>query len=417
MKPILAETITIGDEILYGQITDTNTQWMSQELDKIGIKTVRKSSVGDQVERILEILAEAESRADVILITGGLGPTKDDITKHTLARYFGTQLKLHEGALADVTNFFAQLGRELTEINRGQAFLPENAVFLSNKMGTAPGMWFEHNGKVFVSMPGVPHEMQGLMRDVLPRLQAFFQTPIIYHRMVRTVGIGESVLATTIQSWEDALPPHIRLAYLPNLAQVRLRLTATGSDLPTLQREVQEQIDKVLPLIDKYVFGYDETDLEEAIGQLLKERKLTLATAESCTGGYLAHQLTRVAGSSEYFLGGVVAYANAAKTALLGVPETTLAAEGAVSESTVRAMAEGVRQRFGASIGLASTGIAGPGGGTPDKPVGTIWIAYSDTTGTVAKKLQLVKNRDINIKLTAVAVLNLLRRQLTGVSE
>ncbi len=412
-KDILAEVITIGDEILYGQITDTNTQWISAELDKIGVKTVRKSSVGDREDRILDVLREAESRADIILMTGGLGPTKDDITKKTLAKYFNSTLEIHPEALRDVAEIFTRRGFELTELNRQQAALPTNATFISNKVGTAPGMWFEKDGKVFVSMPGVPHEMKWLMENViLDKLRQHFRTPVIYHKMIRTIGIGESFLATKIETWEDNLPPHIRLAYLPSMGQVKLRLTATGEDLATLQQEVQAQIDGLLQIVPEHVYGYDSDELEMTVGRTLAEKGLTLAVAESCTGGFLGHSVTRIPGSSRYFVGGILAYSNEVKINQLGVSPETLREHGAVSEQTVREMAENVRQRLNASIGVATTGIAGPDGGTPEKPVGTVWIAYADGTRTVTKKLQLFKDREINIKFSALSVLNLIRQNL-----
>jgi nicotinamide-nucleotide amidase len=413
MKTILAEVITIGDEILYGQITDTNTQWISAELDKIGIRTVRKSSVGDNKERILEILQEAESRADVILITGGLGPTKDDITKNVLAQYFGSRLVLHEQALTEVTAYFKSKGKELTEINRSQAVLPDNCTFISNKRGTAPGMWFESNGKVFISMPGVPHEMKGMMTStILGKLQASFQTPVIYHKMIKTVGIGESFLATKIEDWEDSLPSHIKLAYLPTMGHVRLRLTATGTDTATLQAEVQAETDKLLNLVSEYIYGYDDDTLESVTGNMLLDGKYTIAVAESCSVGYVSYSIGSVPGCSAYLMGGMVAYSNEAKINLLGVNKETIEQYGAVSEDTVKEMARQVRKMFNTSIGMASSGIAGPGGGTDDKPVGTVWIAYADDKQTVARRLQLGNDRDLNIKLTAVHVLNLLRQSL-----
>jgi nicotinamide-nucleotide amidase len=418
-KEVLAEVVTIGDEILYGQITDTNTQWISAELDKIGIRTVRKSSVGDREDRILGILAEAESRADVILMTGGLGPTKDDITKKTLARYFGSQLVINEDALRDVAEIFSRRGFELTELNRQQAALPEIATFISNKVGTAPGMWFEKNGKVFISMPGVPHEMKWLMENtLLKKLQQHFSTPVIYHRMIKTVGIGESFLATRIEQWEDSLPPHIRLAYLPSMGQVKLRLTATGDQLTVLEGEVQEQIDRLLQIVPEYVYGYDTDELETVVGRMLLERGMTLSVAESCTGGYLGHAITRIPGSSRYFTGGIIAYDNRVKTDLLGVNPATLEKHGAVSEETVREMAENVRKKLNTSVGVATSGVAGPDGGSDEKPVGTIWIAYADGSNTFAKKLTLFKDREINIKFSSLWVLNAIRQNLppAGVS-
>lgn len=411
MQHVSAEVITIGDEILFGQITDTNTQWLGTELTAIGIRVVRKSSVGDSAPAILGVLAEAERRADVIILTGGLGPTKDDITKKTLCQFFGTTLQRVPEAEAMVEAFFARRGRALTELNRQQADLPVGSTYLPNRHGTAPGMWFERNGRVFVSLPGVPHEMRGLMvEEVLPRLKQQFRTPVLFHKNVLTIGIGESFLAEKIAAWEDALPPHIRLAYLPSLGTVRLRLTGTGTDEATVQREVNEQVERLLPQIPEFVFGFDGDDISAVVGGMLKQCGFTVAVAESCTGGYLAHQFTRVPGSSAYFQGGVVSYANEAKTAFLGVKPETLLAHGAVSEETIRQMAEGVRERFDTTFGLATSGIAGPDGGTPEKPVGTIWIAVATPETTHVQLLQLGGSREQNIHLTALNALNLLRK-------
>ena len=418
MQNIFAEVITIGDEILYGQITDTNTQWLSAELSKIGIRTIRKSSVGDSEAQILQVLHEAQSRADIILMTGGLGPTKDDITKKTLVKYFDTELAINEEALANVTEIFARRGFELTEINRQQALVPANATCLVNKVGTAPGMWIEHDGKIFASMPGVPHEMRWLMENsILPKLKTHFQTPVIHHRMIKTVGIGESFLAERIEAWEDALPPHIRLAYLPGSGQVKLRLTATGSDLVTMENEVKAHVDTLLTLVPEYIYGFDGDELESVVGTMLLERNLTLATAESCTGGHVAHTVTRIPGSSRYFAGGVVAYSNDMKTSQLEVNSETIAQYGAVSEETVREMAENIRRITGAGVGVATSGIAGPDGGTEDKPVGTVWIAYADAGKTVAKKLQLFRDRTLNIQLSTLLTLNLIRQNLPVVGQ
>ncbi|MDZ7936693.1 MAG: competence/damage-inducible protein A [Emticicia sp.] len=415
MRPILAEVVTIGDEILYGQITDTNTQWMSTELDKIGIKTVRKSSVGDQEDKILQILAEAESRADIVLLTGGLGPTKDDITKKMLCKYFDDELVINEDALAFITDFFVKRGRSMTELNRQQAAVPSRCTYLANKTGTAPGMWFERNGIVFVSMPGVPHEMKYLMsNEVIPRLRAFFETPIIYHKMIRTIGVGESFLAEKIENWEDNLPEHIKLAYLPSFGQVRLRLTAIGTDEEQLKKDIDVEIEKVLPIIGSAVFGFDNDDLEVAIGKELKKQGLTVSAAESCTGGYISHMFTKVAGSSAYFMGSVVSYDNAVKINVLGVNAETITQHGAVSEETVIQMAEGARKLMKTDFAIATSGIAGPDGGTPEKPVGTIWIACAMEGRTIARKVQMTNQRDTNIQYGSVVALNLLRKMLNG---
>lgn len=413
MNQVKAEILTIGDEILYGQIVDTNSQWMSAELSDAGIKTIRKTTVGDVVEDIISAFEDAEQRADIVLITGGLGPTKDDLTKPLLAQHFNVPLEMNQEALDEVTEFFESRGRELTDLNRKQAELPRGSRKITNRMGTAPGMWLERNGCVFVSMPGVPVEMKTMMTEfIMPDLKDRFNTSVIYHKIIRTAGIGESFLSEEISEWEDNLPENIKLAYLPSLAQVRLRLTAAGEDHSFLESQVAKEIEKLKPMAGKYIFGYDQTELQDAIGQLLIDNNLNLATAESCTGGYLAHLITQVPGSSDYYLGTVVSYSNDVKISQLGVKQTTLESKGAVSEETAMEMAQGVRKHLNASIGLSTTGIAGPGGGSKEKPVGTVWIGYSDDSNTIARKLQLSSDRLLNIKLTANIILNLLRIQI-----
>ncbi len=413
MRAINAELLTIGDEILFGQIVDTNAQWMSVALDQVGIRVVRKTTVGDTEVEILTAFAEAERRADIILITGGLGPTSDDLTKPCLSKYFGCELKLHEEALAEVTEFFKSRGRELTELNRRQAFLPECCEKITNPIGTAPGMWFEQNGKVFASMPGVPHEMKRMMTErIIPKLSGKFELPIILHSIIRTVGIGESILAEKIAPWEKELPPHVKLAYLPHLGEVKLRLTTMGKDKARMQKELDALVEGVKPLAGDYIYGYGEESLEEIIGKLLRSRKLTLSIAESCTGGYLSHLVTSVPGSSDYFLGSMIPYAYDIKMRQLGVKPEVLEKYGAVSEPTIVEMANIVRAKFNTDIGVATSGIAGPGGATPDKPVGLIWIAYSDKHQTITRKLLLSKDRMINIRMASIAVLNLIRLSL-----
>jgi nicotinamide-nucleotide amidase len=413
MRTITAELLTIGDEILYGQIVDTNSQWMSVALSNAGIKVIRKTSVGDVESEIMNAFAEAESRADVILITGGLGPTSDDLTKPCLSKYFDCPLKMHDEALAEVTEFFRSRGRELTEVNRQQAALPECCQKITNRLGTAPGMWFERSGKVFVSMPGVPHEMKTIMSEIIiPKLKETFQTPIIHHQVIRTAGIGESFLAEKIADWEKSLPPHIKLAYLPGLGEVKLRLTSTGKSLDALKIESNALAEQVKTRIGQFIYGYGDEPLEVVIGKTLLQRNLTLSIAESCTGGYLSHLITSVPGSSAYFLGSIIPYAYEIKMRQLGVKPETLEQFGAVSEETIIEMANLVRAKFNTNIGVATSGIAGPGGATPEKPVGTVWIAYSDKYQTVAKKLQLTKDRMLNIQYSSFAVLNLIRTSL-----
>lgn len=410
-KEIRAELLTIGDEILYGQIVDTNSQWMGAELSKVGIRVIRTTTVGDVAGEILTAFAEAEQRADIILITGGLGPTSDDLTKPCLAEYFDCELRIHDEALAEVTEFFASRGRTLTEINRQQASLPVCCEKITNRLGTAPGMWFERNGKVFVSMPGVPHEMKAMMTEIIiPKLRQIYKPPIIEHAIIRTVGIGESFLAEKIASWEQSLPPHIRLAYLPGYGEVKLRLTATGPDEKILKEEVGRLADALKPLAGEYIYRFGDDTLEIVTGNLLRARGLTLSVAESCTGGYLAHLITSIPGSSDYFAGGVVAYSNEMKINTLGVKTETLRDHGAVSEATIIEMASSAREKFGTDIAVATSGIAGPGGGTPEKPVGTVWIAYADKHHVIARKLALSKDRNINIRISAVSVLNLIRK-------
>ncbi|MFP4089465.1 MAG: competence/damage-inducible protein A [Cyclobacteriaceae bacterium] len=415
MENVFAEVITIGDEILYGQTLDTNTQWIGTKLNEIGVRIRRKVSVPDLKEEILKALDEAAGRADIILITGGLGPTKDDITKKTLAEYFDTPLVRNAEALAHITALFASRGRQITPTNETQADLPQSCTMITNTMGTAPGMWFEQRGKIFVSMPGIPYEMKAMMKkSILPMLKKLFVLPVIHHQMIQTVGIGESWLSDRIAAWEDALPVHIRLAYLPSFGNVKLRLTATGENLDYLKKEVDAEVNKLLPLIDKYFFGLGDISLEAAIGQLLLEKKKTVALAESCTGGFVAHALTAIPGSSAYFRGGIIPYHNDLKENVLLVNKNTLVEHGAVSEQTVKEMALNVRKLMKADYGLASSGVAGPGGGTLEKPVGTVWIAVSDGEMTHTRKLSLTQDRMLNIRLTNVGLLNLLRLTLTN---
>ncbi len=410
MQAVNAEIIAIGDELLYGQIMDTNSHWISQELDAVGVSVVRKTTVGDNRTDILTAFEEASKRADLILITGGLGPTQDDLTKPLLAEYFGCEIVEVPEAVAAVSAYFTRRGREMTLLNTLQGHLPTCCTYVPNEVGTAPGMWFEQKGCYWMSMPGVPHEMKKLVIDfVLPKLSQVFDLPVIYHKLIKTAGIGESWLADLIKDWENALPAHIRLAYLPSLGHVKLRLTAFGTNKEQLQQEVAAQIQVLLPQIEKYVYGYDEETLETALGKLLKNAGKTIALAESCSGGYVSHLITTVPGSSAYFQGAVVPYHNAFKEGILGVKSETLSSHGAVSEATVAEMAEGVRALFNADYGLASSGIAGPDGGTADKPVGTVWIAFAGPEGVETRKLQLTQDRMLNIQLTGVAVLNLFR--------
>lgn len=414
MKTIFAEIITIGDEILYGQITNTNSQFISSELDKIGVKVIRHISVSDKANEIKNAIIEAETRADVIIMTGGLGPTKDDITKKTLAEYFDSPMHIDLKVMQWLEDFFTKRGRELSEINKLQALVPDKCKVIYNDWGTAPAMWFEKFGKIFISMPGVPSEMKNLMTNkIIPDLQSYFKTPIILHKIVHTIGIGESMIAEKIAEWEDNLPQNMGLAYLPNYIQVRLRLTGMGENKEILEQEMQAQINTLLPQIEKYIFGFDNDTLEQVVANLLLEKRKTVSTAESCTGGNVGHLFTKIAGSSRYYEGGIISYTNEVKTKLLGVNPQTLAEFGAVSEQTVREMAEGVRKKLGTDIGLATTGVAGPDGATPENPVGTVWIAYSDENKTLVRKLTLVNDRLQNIQFASLLLLEFMRKNIS----
>ncbi len=413
MEDVFAEIITIGDEILYGQITDTNSQWIGKELGKIGFRIIRKVSVGDKREEIISALEQAEARASVIIMTGGLGPTKDDITKKTIADYVGDELVLNQEVLENIKHIFKVRNREMNDLNRSQAYIPSRAQVLMNTLGTAPGMWIEHNNKILVSLPGVPHEMKKIMNETaLPQLSTAFPTPYIHHVMIKTIGIGESRIAPMIEGWENNLPPYIKLAYLPRLGQVRLRLTGVGPDKESIVSQVEEQAKALVKIIEKYVYAYDNEEVESTVGKLLLQKKHTLATAESCTGGRVADKITDIAGCSTYYLGGIVAYSNQVKIDQLGVDKETIERYGAVSEQTAKEMAEKVRLKYGADYGISTTGVAGPGGGTAEKPVGTVYIAVADEKGTEVKKLNLSEDRQVNIRLTYSAVLDLLRMRL-----
>ncbi|MCB9185429.1 MAG: competence/damage-inducible protein A [Flavobacteriales bacterium] len=409
------EIITIGDEILIGQIVDTNSAWMAQELNAIGAKVERILTISDGMDVIKQALAEAENRAEIVLVTGGLGPTKDDVTKKALADYFNCGFTFHPNIAEHIAGLFARFGKEMTELNRLQAELPSACEPLQNDLGTAPGMWFEKDGTVFVSMPGVPYEMKGIMQNhVLPRISKKFNAPTILHRTVLTMGMGESWLSERIGEWEDALPDEIKLAYLPSPGRVRLRLSAYGEDPAKLKGLLEDQVQKLLELIPELVYGFDDETIEQVVGDLLLKQGKTLSTAESCTGGMIAHQITSVSGSSAYFLGSIVSYANAVKMESLGVTEDSLIRNGAVSEEVVRQMAEGARQSLHSDYSIATSGIAGPDGGTDEKPVGTVWIAVSGPNGTVAKKYRFGHDRSRNIEISSNTALNMLRKQLIG---
>jgi nicotinamide-nucleotide amidase len=418
MEPVKVAIITIGDEILYGQTLDTNSHWMSQELDDHGFVVSHRATVGDNEADILPALDNATNNATIVLITGGLGPTTDDLTKPCLAKYFGVELVSNKGALEELTALFKHLDRELNEANIIQTNLPANADFISNAMGTAPGIWIENEGKIYVSMPGVPYEMKAMISNhVIPKLLSKYNIPGVEHKIIRTIGIGESWLSEKIKPWQDNLPEDIKLAYLPSLGNVKLRLTSAGNDKRAINQAFDEQIDKLKQYAEKYIYGYGEVEIEQVIGRILEAKGLTLATAESCTGGYLAHMITRIPGSSSYYQGSIISYANEIKEQELNVDAKILEEYGAVSEETVAAMAQGVCQKLGVDIGVATSGIAGPDGGTEDKPIGTIWLAVAYNGKVETRLLKLFKDRVLNIKLTAISALAMLWRILVKEPE
>ncbi|NUO01485.1 MAG: competence/damage-inducible protein A [Saprospiraceae bacterium] len=406
--------ITIGDEILIGQVVDTNSAWMAGELNLIGARVNYIHSISDNVAAIHTTLDGAMDDADAVLLTGGLGPTKDDLTKKALADYFGAAMVFHQPTQDWILALFERIGRPVKpEAIHDQCMMPANAEILPNKMGTAPGMWFEHKGKVVVSMPGVPSEMKYLMQyEVLPKLKAHFGGKPIRHRTILTVGEGETVIAGRIASIEDNLPQHVKLAYLPAVGQVRLRLTGIAEDATALERELDEQAAAITACLSDIVYGFGDTTLEAAIGKLLLARGLTISAAESCTGGHFSHSITAIPGASAYFKGAVVAYDNAVKMAVLGVREETLKNYGAVSEQTVLEMAQGARELLKTDLAVSISGIAGPDGGSPEKPVGTIWMAIADKNGVWAQKIVRGKDRLSNIQYATIQALNMVRKLL-----
>jgi len=410
---MIAEIITIGDEILIGQIVDTNSAWMAQKLNLAGIRIKQITSVSDDRQHILDTLHQASQRADLILITGGLGPTKDDITKKTLAEYFQTGLRTDTDALENVERIFARYKVPVSDINKKQAEVLENCTTLLNLNGTAPGMWIENNNKIYISMPGVPFEMMYMMEElVIPKIKETFKLPNIYHHTILTAGIGESILAEKISDVEDSLPEHIKLAYLPKLGMVRLRLSGSSPDAAKLNSEILSYSKKILDLIGEFVVIESDTALEKVILDLMESKGLTLSTAESCTGGYISHLITQHSGSSKVFLGGAVSYSNQLKKIMLGVLDQTLSNFGAVSEETVKEMAIGAKSEYKSDYSISVSGIAGPDGGSTEKPVGTVWIAVAGKTKTVSKKFNFGNKRIQNIERASISALTLLFKLL-----
>ncbi len=408
-----ADLITIGDEILIGQIVDTNSAWMAQKLNDKGINIRQITSVSDRPDHIIEALIESGRKASIVLVTGGLGPTKDDRTKAVLCNYFGTRLIENKDVLEHIMQLLSARSVVINVLNRDQALVPASATVLPNKLGTAPGLWFDHDGIIFVFMPGVPFEMKYIMEnEVIPRIERLFKTPTIIHRTVLTYGLPESMLAEKIADWEDSLPDEISLAYLPSPEFVRLRLSARGNDRVSLLKQLEDKIKKLEEIIPEAIFGYDEDTMAGSIGKILKEKGLTVALAESCTGGNIARSFTMNPGSSDYFKGGIVAYSNELKIKLLGITPDIISEKGVVSKEVVEAMAVSARQILNVDYAIATSGIAGPGGGTPAKPVGTVWIAVAGPDGVVSKVYNFANNRERNITRSTQTALNMLRLEL-----
>jgi len=408
-----AEIITIGDELLIGQTIDTNSAWIGVELSLTGFDIHRKTSVHDKGSDILKELSDAAGRSDLVIITGGLGPTSDDITKPTLCEFFNTRHVMNIEVLSMIENMMRRRNFPMNENNRRQAEVPESCTVLTNASGTAPGMWFEKDGTIFVSLPGVPSEMKYLMNQhVLPELKKRFTSQVIIHRNIMTYGSPEARLAEILTDFEAGLPGDIRLAYLPSSGIIKLRLTGTGRDHKTITDSVEEQVKKLYAIIPDLIYGENEESLEMSVGRLLRENHKTLCTAESCTGGNIAHLITSVPGSSKYYTGSIISYANHIKTLLPGIDEELIEKHGAVSEPVVKAMAEGARILLGTDFSVATSGIAGPDGGTEEKPVGTLWTAVASGSETVAEKHTFGTDRLLNITRFSLVALNLLRKQI-----
>ncbi|MDF1550128.1 MAG: competence/damage-inducible protein A [Bacteroidales bacterium] len=413
---MLAEIITIGDEILIGQVIDTNSAWIAEQLNLIGVKVKQISSVSDNEEHILKSLEEASKRASIIIITGGLGPTKDDITKPTLCKFFNTKLVFHEEIYRKIEERFLKMKLPALESNKKQADLPENCTIIPNFKGTASGMLFEKEGVYFISIPGVPFEMKAMMTDsVLPFIKQKFELPVIVHRTILTHGLGESFLAEKIKDWENKLPATIKLAYLPSPEHLRLRMSAYGDaerDLMDILDVEETRLKKIIP---NHIFGYGKQSLQEILGKLLLNKKASISSAESCTGGNIARLITSIPGSSSYFKGSIIAYSNEIKIKLLNVNPGDIDKFGAVSEEVVTQMALGVRKVLNTDYSISTSGIAGPDGGTAEKPVGTVWIAVAGPEGVIAKKYVFSHDRDINIRRATSRALDNMRKMLLGI--
>ncbi len=414
-----ATIITIGDEILIGQIVDTNSAWMAQELNKIGVHVHEIMSISDDSDHIKSAFAKAESESDLVLITGGLGPTKDDVTKKTICEYFQDELVLNEQVLDHVTAIFEKYVKApIVQMNKDQALVPSKAQIITNEYGTAPGMWLESNDTIFVSMPGVPFEMKNLMTNgVLPKVKSLGKLPFIYHRTILTAGQGESTIATRIEDWENSLPAQVKLAYLPSLGTVRLRLSSSGMDKSQVMKDVDHVVDQLYTIIDDIIVGEDTGDsMVQTVTQLLKEKEKTLAIAESCTGGKIASLITEIPGASQIFKGSTVTYATMSKVDVLQVNQGLIERDTVVSESVATAMALGVQQQFKSDYALATTGNAGPSKGDSDASIGTVYIGVATPSKSYALKFMMGNHRERVVQKSVNKALELLHKELLAIN-
>ncbi|MDA3892640.1 MAG: competence/damage-inducible protein A [Salinivirgaceae bacterium] len=408
-----AKIITIGDEILIGQIVDSNSAWIASELTKLGFFVTSILSISDNSIQIKDTIKSSLLDNELIILTGGLGPTKDDITKNTLCELFNSTLVFNNDVYADVEAFLIQRGANMNRLNKDQALFPKDATLLRNRQGTAPGIWFEKDNKVVISLPGVPWEMRGIYKDEIEfRLKKQFNLPENYYQTIMISGIGESPLALKLENWENNLPDCIKVAYLPSLGLMRLRLGILEKTAKISKEIVEKEVEKLHIIISKYIISDTEASLQEIVFKALHNSNKTLSTAESCTGGSIAQMITEIPGSSKIFKGSIVAYANETKTNLLGVNPSLIEQFGAVSQLVVEQMAEGAKKALNTDYSVATSGIAGPDGGTDEKPVGLVWISVSGPNGTVSEKFLFGKEREINIKRSAIAALNMLRQVL-----
>ena len=411
MKNINASIITIGDELLIGQVIDTNSAWIAQQLNRAGVAVTKRIAVGDDADEIWNALESEKGNADVVLITGGLGPTSDDITKQLLCKYFDGKMIVDNGALENVKFLFEKIyHKPISEVNLKQAEVPDVCEVIQNKRGSAPGMVFQKDGTIFISLPGVPYEMQGIMEDVIPMLEKRFELPAIIHRTILTAGIGESALAEMIKDFEAQLPAEIKLAYLPNYGMVRLRLTTSGFDKVKTEKVINQQFEELKDLVKNYMVTDKDETMQEVLGNILSKNKKTISTAESCTGGAIASLITSVPGSSAYYQGSIVSYSYDIKETLLNVKKETLEKYGAVSEETVKEMLSGLLDQMKTDFGIAVSGIMGPDGGTAEKPVGTVWVAVGNKEKQFVQKLKQRFERKKNIEVTSVMALNMMRK-------